>query len=86
MTNYKILWLPARKEFFLRIYPENMIAVGQHYILKNCKSLSFIKITIKYKISLINFTVHGKNLENIVLYYNYHIFSGQILKENSLRV
>jgi len=28
-----------------------------------CKFLSLIKITIKYKISLINFTeVHGKNL------------------------
>jgi len=54
----------TRREFFLRVYPENMIVVG-HYISKNFnETLSFInKTTIKYKINLINFSeVHSKNL------------------------
>ena len=70
----------TRREFFFRVYPENMIVVEQQCISKNFnfKSLSFInKITIiKYKISLINFTeVHSiKIFKTLLLYSNHHIF------------
>jgi len=64
-----------------------MIVMWQHYISKNFifKFLSFInKITIKYKISLINFTeVHGKYFLNIVLYHNYYILRVNFKKKFS---
>jgi len=47
-----------------------MTVLGQHCISKNFNvnlSYSLIKTTIKYKISLINFTeVHNKNFLNVV--------------------
>jgi len=52
-----------RREFFLRVYFENMIDVRQHCISKNFKSLSFInKTIIKDKISLDFTKVRDKNL------------------------
>jgi len=62
--------------FFLRVYPENMVVIGQHCISKHfLLNLSFTnKTTIKYKINLINFIKVVKIFKNIVLYHNYHIF------------
>ena len=62
LLKYVYSFKNIRRDFFFRIYFENMIGTTFEEFL--CKSLSFInKITIMYKISLINFTkVYDKNL------------------------